>query len=87
MDKRIYAIFDVQTGAYGNPMFLTSDGEAIRVVSDAVNDKDQRNNLANHSEDFRLDMLGHMDYRTGKITSLDVPLQLMQCAQLKKVGN
>lgn len=65
MVKKIYAIWDAKTSTYGQPMFLISDGEALRVVQDAVTKPGTV--LSDHPNDFRLDMLGYFNLLTGDI--------------------
>lgn len=81
MTKRIYAIYDVKTGTYGQPMFLLSDGEALRVVQDAV--AKPGNVLSDHANDFRLDAIGEFDVKTGMITQDSfMPKHIIEIAQL-----
>jgi len=79
MVKRIYAVYDVKTGVYGNPFFLLSDGEAIRTITDAVSAKG--NTLSEHPNDFRVDYLGEIELTTGQIMP-NTPLHLVEVAQL-----
>lgn len=80
MIKRIYAVYDVKTGVYGSPMFLLTDGEAIRVCTDAV--AKPGNTLGDHPQDFRLDYLGEFSLSDGVIKPVDIPLHLVELAQL-----
>ena len=84
MTKRIYAIYDTKTSSYGMPLFLISDGEALRVVQDAV--AKPGTTLADHPQDFRLDYLGEFDQETGRIIQeKNTPKHLMDVAQLVPV--
>jgi len=81
MTKRIYAIFDVKTGTYGQPMFLLSDGEALRIVQDAV--AKPGSTLSDHANDFRLDAIGEFDQTTGRILQeINMPKHIIEVAQL-----
>ena len=42
MVNKIYAVFDSKVGAYLQPMFFRSNGEAIRAFASAVGDVDHQ---------------------------------------------
>lgn len=83
MVKKLYSVYDVKTGVYGTIMVLLTDGEALRVMSDTVNSKD--NMIANHASDFRLDCVGEFNLATGEICTLNSPRHVIDCAQLIEV--
>lgn len=83
MLKRMYSLYDVKTAVYGNVMFLTTDGEAIRITQDALRDKNTV--IANHAEDFRLDFIGTFDPTTGHLEQIDRPRMIAELAQLNVV--
>jgi len=84
MLKKMYSVYDVKTGVYGQVMVLLTDGEALRVVTDTVNKPG--NILADHAEDFRLDYLGEINLVTGEISQINAPRHVIDCAQLRTVG-
>lgn len=53
------SIFDRAVGAYMRPMFLRSEGEAIRVFTDEVNRVAADNPMRAHPEHFSLFFIGH----------------------------
>lgn len=63
--KVIIAIRDIKADAFGNPMFVRSKGEAMRMFTDEVNRADQDNALYRHPEDFELYILGTYDDEKG----------------------
>lgn len=83
MLKKMYSVYDVKTGIYGTVMVLLTDGEALRIMTDTVNSKD--NMIANHPNDFRLDCLGEISLTTGEIITINTPRHVIDCAQLKEV--
>lgn len=83
MKLGIYAIRDIKTSSYGNPMFQPTDGSMIRDFSDAVNSKQEKNHLNDHSDDFELFKLGEYETDTGEITT-HAPKSLITATQLKK---
>lgn len=85
MIKRIYGIYDVKTGFYGpSVMVLINDGEALRIVTDEVNLR-QESMLNRHPEDYRLDFLGEFNTNTGEINTVLAPKYVVDLAQLKKL--
>lgn len=62
MILKIFAVRDRATDSFGNPMFLVSQGQAVRSFTDEVNRSAADNQLWAHPDDFDLYYLG--DYRT-----------------------
>ncbi len=69
MILKMYCIRDRATDSFGNPMFMVSDGQAIRSFTDEVNRADKDNNLYAHPDDFDLYVLGEYDSASAKFTS------------------
>lgn len=65
MTFKIYAVFDTAVGAYMQPFFLRSKGEAIRGWLDAVND--DKTQFNKHPKDFTLFEIGEYDEETGNV--------------------
>jgi len=74
---RVCAIFDSATLAYGRPIFVTADGQAIRSFMDEVNRADGDSDLRKHPDDFVLFSLGTFDDSSG-IFSRTEPSVLMR---------
>lgn len=66
MLKKIFTIHDSAVGAYLQPFFMTSKGEAIRAFSDTVND--DKTQFNKHPGDFELFQIGEYDDSTGTMT-------------------
>lgn len=63
---KIYSIHDSKASFYDRPFFARTDGEAIRLFSDAIND--EKTPISAHYADFTLFGLGEFDEQTGVIT-------------------
>ncbi len=65
MKINIYGIYDTASGLYRFPMFIGSDGEALRSFADtSVN---AESDIGKHPEDYTLFRLGTFNDVTGKI--------------------
>lgn len=86
MILKIFAVRDHKTSQYANPMFLVTEGHAIRTFSDEVNRKDDNNILNKHPSDFALFTLGEYDTETG-IIKPEQPKQLITAEQVLNTIN
>lgn len=82
MKLKIFAVRDRKTDQYGTPMFMVSDGQAIRGFGDEVNREAAENQLWAHAEDFSLHALGSWDSDTGEFEA-GRPAQIALGDQLK----
>lgn len=62
------SVFDAKVGAFTNPMYFRSRGEAIRSFSTAV--RDEKSQFALFKADYALVYLGDWDDGSGAFTSL-----------------
>lgn len=60
---QMFSIFDVKVQAFMTPMFMRSQGEAIRSFGDAC--ADEGHQFAKHAEDFVLYYLGDWEESDG----------------------
>lgn len=81
MKLKIYAVRDIATDQYGNPMFMISKGQAIRSFQDEVNRKDEQNMLYKHPTDYELYELGDYDTDTGTFTT-QTPKQIVTAKEV-----
>ena len=63
MIHKIVAIYDVKAEAYLKPIFVQSNGVAIRSFAEAVNDG--QSDFSKHPEDYSMFALGSFDDSTG----------------------
>lgn len=66
MLHQIVSIFDSTAHAYLKPVFVHSDGAAVRSFQDAVNDP--TTDFAKHPDDYSMHSLGTWDDSTGEFT-------------------
>lgn len=79
----IFSVRDRATVQFGTPMFMVSEGQAIRSFGDEVNRKERENQLYAHSVDFDLYKLGSWDSDSGLFESI-VPEQVATGKQLRE---
>lgn len=71
MIQPVFSVYDVKSGAYGNPLVIISKAAAIRSFSDSVNDP--QSDFSKHPEDYSLNYIGEWDPLTGLVSSAKVP--------------
>lgn len=76
MNLKIFAVRDIATAQFGNPMFMVNSGQAIRSFADEVNREDKDSQLYKHPGDFELYELGDYDTETGLFKTC-APVQLV----------
>ncbi len=64
-----YSIFDSAVGAYMRPMFMQSDGQALRMFIDEVERPESE--IGRHPEDFALFRIGAFDDNEGELAGED----------------
>ena len=81
----IYCVRDVKAG-FQTPTAQVNDAVAVRGFASAVLNSDSV--LFTHASDFALYKLADFDADTGRITSLDLPVELIQASAvlLQKEG-
>lgn len=84
MNVNIYSIFDSAAKAYGRPLFLKTDGLAMRVFVDAVNSLED-SDIRNHPEQFTLFKIGEFDDSTGTLSTEAPPVLLAKGHEVKNV--
>ena len=80
MIKKMYSVKDLKVGVYNPPMAQNTHGEAERTFSQVVNDKNTTINQ--FPADYVLCYVGDYDDLTGRMTSLDVPQEIVGAVQL-----
>jgi hypothetical protein len=69
---KIYSIYDSKVSAYGAPFFLRTRGEAIREVSDLVNDP--KTKISKYPADYVLFELGSYNDENAEIIIANAPI-------------
>lgn len=75
----IYCVRDVKSG-FQTPTAQVNDAVAVRGFASAVLNSDSV--LFTHASDFALYKVGEFDADTGRITPLDLPVELMQASDV-----
>lgn len=65
MQLRIFALYDIKSGAHGTPFFMHHVGEAVRACIDLG--QDANTTVGRHPADFALHELGTFETDTGLI--------------------
>ncbi|WNK12970.1 MAG: nonstructural protein [Microvirus sp.] len=65
MYLKAYTILDTKTGIYNSPIFLHSDGAAVRMFLDVASSPG--NDVSNHPGDYVLYSIGGYDTSTGML--------------------
>lgn len=81
---KVFTVFDSKVGAYGNPIFLRSKGEALRVFEHTVNTPDHQ--FAKNPEDFTLFELGSFDEEKAKFVLNSTPISIGLAIEFVKVS-
>jgi hypothetical protein len=71
---KVFSVYDSKVGAYLQPMFFRSKGEAIRAFSSAVADTDHQ--FHKYASDFTLFELGSWDDLKAKFDLLPTPVSI-----------
>lgn len=71
---RIFTVYDTKASIYGQPFYAVTDGIALRMFSDAVNNNSPDNALNRYPEDFTLYYIGEFDDATGSVTGNLTPI-------------
>lgn len=74
MKYKIFSIFDSKAETFNTPIFLPTEGQALRIFDDMVNNPEQE--IAKHPEDYTLFNLGEFDSDIGLVTPLNTPKSL-----------
>lgn len=83
MKLKVFAVRDSATAQYGTPMFLISEGQAIRSFSDEVNRNAENNQIFAHPDDFELFSLGSFDTDTAVMECVSPPVSLVTGKSVK----
>ena len=71
MKRAVCAVYDSAVEAYGQPMFVTAVGAALRSFIDEVNRRADDNALYLHPEDYTLFYIADFDDVSGEFVPTD----------------
>lgn len=83
MKLRMYSVYDSKALVYGQPMFISSVGSAIRAFTDLCNDP--QSIVCKHPTDFVLYEVGEYDDSTGVVFAKSPFVNLGLASDFKKV--
>lgn len=83
MNLQIFTVYDTKSELYGAPMFMTTNAQAIRGLTDEVNREAPDNQLYHHAADFILYALGMWDNSEGKLVP-EAPRLVIRAEDLKR---
>lgn len=73
MNLRMFCVKDRATDTYGTPMFLVTNGQAVRSFTDEVNRPAEDNQIYRHPDDFDLYLVGDWNNETCEFTFVGGP--------------
>lgn len=79
--QKVFAPFDSKLKVWMNPMFFPHTGQAERVWLDICNQPEAM--PSKHPSDFVLYQIGEFDDDTGRLESLQVPVQVLSALEAK----
>lgn len=85
MKLQVYTILDSAVGAFLQPFFCRTKGEAVRSFSDAVND--EKSTFNKHVMDYTLFALAEFDDASGAFTSLPAPERVIGALEVLSVDD
>lgn len=69
---QVFSVYDDAVGAFMQPIFLRSQGEAVRALRQTVNGRGEHV-FSQSPKDYALYWLGEFDEDTGKFLQREVP--------------
>lgn len=78
MKLYVCAVLDKAVGAYTQPFYARSRGEALRSFLDAC--QEEKSQFRRHADDYVLMMLGSFDDNTGRFDTIE-PLRLVSALE------
>lgn len=81
MVLKIFTVFDSKVGAYKQPLFMRSSGEALRSIMECVSDNNHP--FSKYSEDYTLFELGEYDDDSAAFDLHPTPKSIARLNELK----
>ena len=79
---KVYAVLDSKVGAFAQPFFMRTRGEALRGWEEVANDVQTQ--IGKYPSDFALMELAEYDEASGVFDNLVAPLNLGLASQFKR---
>lgn len=71
ISQMAFSVYDEKAAVFSPPFFMSTQGQAIRMFGDLVNDK--QSSLSKHPADYRLFCLGEFDQSSGELKGVMPP--------------
>lgn len=84
MKMNVYSVFDSASKSFMRPMFMSTDGQAIRVFQDEANNN--KTLIYAHPDQFTLFKIGEFDDNDGELVSIGSPVSLGNAIQYRTVS-
>lgn len=87
---KIYTLRDAKAESHNLPWFQKTHGEAERFVKSILGEDPKSlpgyyQNVSKYPQDFDLYYLGEFEEHSGKMTLLDAPQHIINCANAKAI--
>lgn len=79
---QVFTVYDTKVGAFMQPFVCRSQGEAMRIFGDEVNNA--QGAFFRHPEDYAMFHIGSFDQGTGMVQPLATPVSLVTAVTLKR---
>lgn len=83
MRLHVFAVYDLGAAAFGKPVYVRADGEAVRMFTDEINRAEDGNVMFAHPDHFQLFKLGVFDDGSGLFEGLPQPDKVVDGVQVK----
>lgn len=83
MKTKLYSVYDSKVEAYQRPFHALTKGQAIRDITQAVNDE-KDHPYHKHSQDFTLFEVGEYDDSTGLFDPYQAPVSVGNLLEFKQ---
>lgn len=82
--QKMFCVFDVKVGAYAQPFFMRTAGEALRSWEEACNDSQSM--MCKHPADYTLFEVGEFDDNSGRVATYEVLKPLSTAIEVKRAA-
>lgn len=79
---KVFSIWDSKAEVYSQPHFIRTKGEAIRSLTEAVNQQDH--SFSKHAEDYSLFEIGTWDDTTGELIPHEAKQHIVSLHELRQ---
>ncbi|WNK13473.1 MAG: nonstructural protein [Microvirus sp.] len=81
---RLVSLYDRASKSFGRPFVVTHLAQAVRGLTDEVNNTEQGSDLSRHPADFDLYHVGDFDESLGTVEAFNAPALIVRADTLVK---